>query len=65
MTDSLSQQQIAEYIEAFDIFDVEGEGRLPLDTVPCVLNALGRQPIEYNIASLQRTKREEGEGLES
>ena len=61
MTDNLSQQQIAEYIEAFDLFDTEGQGSLPLEKVPHVLQALGLVPNEYNIQSLQQSKLEEGE----
>eukprot|EP00759_Apiculatamorpha_spiralis_P012026 PhF_6_TR19120/c0_g1_i1/m.28126/K02183/CALM; calmodulin len=61
MTGNLSQQQIAEYMDAFDLFDVEGEGKITLDKIACVLNSLGQAPNEYALSVIMRSKQEEGE----
>eukprot|EP00760_Papus_ankaliazontas_P036186 PhM_4_TR8239/c0_g1_i2/m.60316/K02183/CALM; calmodulin len=61
MTDALTQQQISEFSEAFDLFDYDGEGKISVAHIHCVLQSLGLSPMEYNIETLKKAKAEDGE----
>eukprot|EP00992_Anisonema_acinus_P010469 TRINITY_DN6604_c1_g1_i1.p2 TRINITY_DN6604_c1_g1~~TRINITY_DN6604_c1_g1_i1.p2 ORF type:complete len:155 (+),score=60.19 TRINITY_DN6604_c1_g1_i1:76-540(+) len=59
--DQLSQAQIAEYSEAFSMFDDEGEGVIRLDKMGEVLQSLGMAPFPTWLETMQHQKQEEAE----
>ena len=61
MTDQISQQQLAEYSEAFELYDVEDKGAVPLTSLGLVLQTLGLQIPEASLLMLKEKKIEDGE----
>eukprot|EP01103_Thecamoeba_quadrilineata_P000234 TRINITY_DN10191_c0_g1_i1.p1 TRINITY_DN10191_c0_g1~~TRINITY_DN10191_c0_g1_i1.p1 ORF type:complete len:168 (-),score=48.61 TRINITY_DN10191_c0_g1_i1:59-520(-) len=55
MTDSsvsLTEEQIAEYKEAFQLFDKDGDGSLQLSEVGTVMRSLGQSPTEAELRDI-------------
>jgi len=59
--DTLSQQKITEYSEAFSMYDEEGEGQVKLDKMGPILQTLGLEPFPMWLQTLQRQRLDEGE----
>ncbi|PVU96667.1 hypothetical protein BB561_001035 [Smittium simulii] len=49
---SVSPKQLAEYKEAFALFDRTGEGKIPMTSVGTLLRALGRNPTETELKEM-------------
>lgn len=52
MVDSLSEEQIAEFKEAFCLFDTDGGGSIGSDELETVMNALGQNPTEAELKAM-------------
>jgi len=51
-TGSLSEEQIAEYKEAFHLFDKDGDGKITTKELGTVLRSIGQNPTEKDLSSL-------------
>ena len=58
---SLADQHEQEYREAFDLYDVEGKGSVPLGHIGLILHSLGLAPIPSSLENLKEKKILEGE----
>ena len=61
MTEAINQELLHEYAEAFEMWDVEGEGFIPLEHIDHVLNALGQKVHHATLQSIQQRKKAEGD----
>ena len=52
MVDSLTEDQIAEFKEAFCLFDTDGGGDIGSDELGTVMNALGQNPSPAEIKAM-------------
>nr|ACO14847.1 Myosin-2 essential light chain [Caligus clemensi] len=57
---NFSDDQIAEFQEAFMLFDTEGDGMIPANQVGEVLRALGQNPTEAEVKRLVQNQKTEG-----
>jgi len=55
-TQSFSEDMIAEFQEAFMLFDTKGDGMVPANQVGEVLRALGQNPTEAEVKRLVQTQ---------
>jgi myosin light chain 6 len=55
-----SEDQIAEFQEAFQLFDTRGDGMIPAQQVGEVLRALGQNPTEADVRRLVQNTNKEG-----
>ena len=53
---ALSEDEIAEYQEAFMIYDTKGDGMIPANLVGEVIRALGHNPTEAEVKRLVHTQ---------
>ena len=53
---ALSDDEIAEYQEAFMIYDTKGDGMIPANLVGEVIRALGHNPTEAEVKRLVHTQ---------
>ena len=49
MVDKLTKEQIAEYKEAFSLFDKDGNGTISTKELGTVLRSLGQNPTEAEV----------------
>ncbi|TRY66978.1 hypothetical protein TCAL_05972 [Tigriopus californicus] len=59
-TGLFSEDQIAEFQEAFMLFDTKGDGMIPANQVGEVVRALGQNPTEADIRRLVQNNNNEG-----
>ena len=62
MTSLLTEEQIAEYKEAFSQFDKDGKGAISDKELVTVLRALGNNPTEDELVTMIREVDEDGNG---
>lgn len=62
MTSILTTEQIAEFKEAFSLFDKDGKGEISEKELITVLRALGNNPTEDELESMIREVDEDGSG---
>ena len=62
MTDKISQELLQEYAEAFEMYDVEGNGTIPVNQIELVLKSLGIKVHQATLLQLQNRKVQEGDG---
>jgi len=55
-----TEDQVAEFQEAFALFDTRGDGMIPANQVGEVLRALGQNPTEADVRRLVQNQRTEG-----
>jgi len=55
-----SEDQVAEFQEAFALFDTRGDGMIPANQVGEVLRALGQNPTEADVRRLVQNQKTEG-----
>ena len=60
MTETLSQQVLVEYSEAFSMYDFQGNGTVDVDKLDLVLKTLGVSVPSATLMALQQKKFEEG-----
>lgn len=52
MADKLGDEQIAEFKEAFTLFDKDGEGRITTEELGIVMRSLGQNPTEAELRTM-------------
>jgi calmodulin len=52
MADQLTEEQIAEFKEAFSLFDKDGDGTITTKELGTVMRSLGQNPTEAELAAL-------------
>ncbi|GMM32480.1 calmodulin [Martiniozyma asiatica (nom. inval.)] len=52
MSDKLTEEQVAEFREAFKIFDKDGDGKIDREELGTVMRALGQSPTQREIDDL-------------
>ena len=52
MVDKLSEAQIAEYKEAFALFDRDGDGKISSSEIGTVMRSLGQMPTQEEVAGI-------------
>ncbi|EDO05489.1 EF hand calmodulin family protein [Babesia bovis T2Bo] len=52
MADQLSEEQIAEFKEAFSLFDRDGDGSITTKELGTVMRSLGQNPTEAELADM-------------
>ncbi|KAJ9441043.1 Calmodulin [Diplonema papillatum] len=57
----LKEQQEREFQEACEMYDIDGNGTVPLSSISCVLGSLGLCLADSMIAQFREKKAEEGE----
>jgi len=57
-----SEDQVAEFQEAFALFDTRGDGMIPASQVGEVLRALGQNPTEADVRRLTQQSNQKTEG---
>eukprot|EP01063_Lacrimia_lanifica_P038500 TRINITY_DN8213_c0_g1_i3.p3 TRINITY_DN8213_c0_g1~~TRINITY_DN8213_c0_g1_i3.p3 ORF type:complete len:159 (+),score=64.32 TRINITY_DN8213_c0_g1_i3:61-537(+) len=60
---AVSDHQLAEFREAFEMYDLEGTGAVPLTSLGLVLNSLGLYPTQSTLDSLKAKKAMDGESV--
>jgi Ca2+-binding EF-hand superfamily protein len=58
---SIPQQRLVEYAEAFEMFDVEGEGTIPVTQIDFVLRSLGVATPDATVLAIKQRAVDEGE----
>jgi len=54
MADQYSEEQIAEFKEAFSLFDKDGDGTIDSEELGTVLRSLGNQPTDEEVEDMIR-----------
>mmetsp|Transcript_47156 Transcript_47156/g.52542 ORF Transcript_47156/g.52542 Transcript_47156/m.52542 type:complete len:150 (-) Transcript_47156:1616-2065(-) len=62
MVDQYTEEQIAEFKEAFSIFDRDGDGTIDNDELGTVMRSLGNQPTEEEVENMIREADTDGNG---
>ncbi|KAK3578515.1 hypothetical protein CHS0354_007769 [Potamilus streckersoni] len=62
MVESLSQDQIAEFEEAFSLFDKDGDGTITTKELGSVMRSLGNNPTEAELQSMINEVDADGSG---
>ena len=52
MADQLSEEQIAEFKEAFSLFDKDGDGTITTKELGTVMRSLGQNPTESELTDM-------------
>ncbi|MER7986969.1 EF-hand domain-containing protein [Streptomyces noursei] len=52
MTDRLTEEQVAEFKEAFSLFDKDGDGQIASSELGTVMRSLGQSPTEQELQDL-------------
>ncbi|KAI0244604.1 Calmodulin-2, partial [Massospora cicadina] len=52
MTDQLTEEQVAEFKEAFSLFDRDGDGSITVKELGTVMRSLGQNPTEAELQAL-------------
>ena len=61
MTESVPHQQLVELAEAFEMYDMEGEGFIPVTQIDLVLKTLGAAVPEASVLAMKQRKIDEGD----
>eukprot|EP00753_Platysulcus_tardus_P018316 PLAT6820.3.p4 GENE.PLAT6820.3~~PLAT6820.3.p4 ORF type:complete len:151 (-),score=56.54 PLAT6820.3:177-629(-) len=62
MADSLSEEQIAEFKEAFSLFDKDGDGTITTNELGTVMRSLGQNPTEAELQDMINEVDADGNG---
>ena len=62
MAESLTEEQVAEFKEAFSLFDKDGDGTITIKELGTVLRSLGQNPTEAEIQEMVNEIDEDGSG---
>lgn len=62
MTENLTEEQIAEFKEAFLIFDKDGDGSISTQELGTVMRSLGQNPTEDELKTMIQEVDEDGSG---
>jgi len=62
MADQYSEEQIAEFKEAFSLFDKDGDGTIDSEELGTVLRSLGNQPTDEEVEDMIREADKDGNG---
>ena len=54
MADQLTEEQIAEFKEAFSLFDKDGDGTITTKELGTVMRSLGQNPTEAELQDMVR-----------
>ena len=65
MTDSIPHQQLVELAEAFEMYDLNGDGRIPVKQIDLVLKTLGLVLPEATLLAMKQRKIDEGDSMGS
>lgn len=52
MTDHLTEEEIADFKEAFSLFDKDGDGTISTKELETIMNALGQSPTEAELQDI-------------
>jgi len=61
MVDTLTQEQIAEFKNAFDLYDKDEDGFISIESVGIVMRALGINPTEIELQNIVNDQEDEGD----
>lgn len=62
MVDQLSEDQVAEFKEAFSLFDRDGDGKITSKELGTVMRSLGQNPTEAELADMIKEVDSSGNG---
>merc|ERR1712171_23550 len=62
MADQLTEEQIAEFKEAFSLFDKDGDGTITTKELGTVMRSLGQNPTEAELADMINEVDADGNG---
>merc|ERR1711924_481150 len=62
MADQLTEEQIAEFKEAFSLFDKDGDGTITTKELGTVMRSLGQNPTEAELADMINEVDADGSG---
>ena len=62
MADSLTEEQIAEFKEAFSLFDKDGDGTITTKELGTVMRSLGQNPTEAELQDMINEVDADGNG---
>jgi calmodulin len=62
MADHYTEEQIAEFKEAFSLFDKDGDGTIDSEELGTVLRSLGNQPTDEDVEDMIREADKDGNG---
>jgi len=62
MAEQYTEEQIAEFKEAFSLFDKDGDGTIDADELGTVLRSLGNQPTDEEVEDMIKEADEDGNG---
>ena len=62
MADQLTEEQIAEFKEAFSLFDKDGDGTITTKELGTVMRSLGQNPTEAELADMINEVDPDGNG---
>jgi len=54
MADQLTEEQIAEFKEAFSLFDKDGDGTITTKELGTVMRSLGQNPTEAELQAMRK-----------
>ena len=60
--DELSEEQIAEFKEAFKLFDKDGDGTITIEELGTVMKSLGQNPTEQELRDMIKDVDDDGSG---
>merc|ERR1719263_1238782 len=63
MADQLTEEQIAEFKEAFSLFDKDGDGTITTKELGTVMRSLGQNPTEAELADMINEVDADGNGM--
>uniref|UniRef100_A0A7N5P2Z5 EF-hand domain-containing protein n=1 Tax=Ailuropoda melanoleuca TaxID=9646 RepID=A0A7N5P2Z5_AILME len=64
MADQLTEEQIAEFKEAFSLFDKDGDGTITTKELGTVMRSLGQNPTEAELQDMINEVDADGNGRE-
>lgn len=64
MADQLTEEQIAEFKEAFSLFDKDGDGTITTKELGTVMRSLGQNPTEAELQDMINEVDADGKSIE-